>query len=44
MTPFIASSGYGDGAYPVYWGVDASGNPAVLLVDMLVLSELGEGD
>ncbi len=40
----IASSGYGDGAYPVYWGVDASGNPAVLLVDMLVLSELGEGD
>jgi len=36
----IATSGYGDGAYPVYWGVDAAGKPAVLLVDMLVLTEL----
>lgn len=33
----IASSGYGDGAYPVYWGVDADGTPVALLVDMMVL-------
>lgn len=38
----IATSGYGDGSYPVYWGVDANGKPAVLLVDMLVLTELDE--
>jgi hypothetical protein len=40
----VATSGYGDGAYPVYWGVDAAGKPAVLLVDMLVLTELGDED
>lgn len=33
----VAFSGYGDGEYPVYWGVDRSGKPAVLVVDMLVL-------
>lgn len=38
----IATSGWGDGGYPVYWGVDAAGNPAVLLVDMMVLSESGD--
>lgn len=36
----VARSGYGDGAYPVYWGLDAAGEPAVLLVDMLVVTEL----
>ncbi len=40
----ISMSGFGDGAYPVYWGVDATGEPAVLLVDMLVLTELDDGD
>ena len=33
----IAASGFGDGAYPAYWGLDAEGEPAVLLVDFLVL-------
>jgi hypothetical protein len=33
----VASSGFGDGAYPVYWGMDSAGTPAVLLVNMLVL-------
>jgi hypothetical protein len=40
----VATSGYGDGAYPVYWGVDAAGKPAILLVDMLVLTQLEDGD
>jgi len=40
----VATSGYGDGAYPVYWGVDADGKPAVLLVDMLVLTELSDDE
>lgn len=35
----IAASGWGDGAYPVFWGLDADGAPAVLLVDFLVLAE-----
>ena len=33
----IADSGWGDGRYPVYWGVDAGGRPVVLLVDFLVV-------
>lgn len=33
----IATSGYGDGAYPCFWGVDAAGNIARLVVDFLVL-------
>jgi hypothetical protein len=37
-------SGCGDGAYPVYWGMDAAGNPAVLLVDMLVLTVLADDE
>lgn len=40
----ISTSGFGDGAYPVYWGVDAEGELAVLLVDMLVLTELADTD
>ena len=31
------SSGYGDGAYPVFWGLRADGEPACLLVDLRVL-------
>jgi hypothetical protein len=38
----IADSGWGDGRYPVYWGVDASGKPVVLVVDFLLLPESGE--
>ena len=30
-------SGYGDGAYPCYWGLDSSGEVACLVVDFLVL-------
>ncbi|WP_161965837.1 DUF4241 domain-containing protein [Steroidobacter cummioxidans] len=33
----IADSGWGDGRYPAYWGVDANGKPAVLVVDFLLL-------
>lgn len=35
----LVESGYGDGGYPVYWGLDADGRVAELLVDFLVLSE-----
>ncbi|MCB9677713.1 MAG: DUF4241 domain-containing protein [Alphaproteobacteria bacterium] len=38
----IAASGWGDGAYPGYWGLDASGAPAQLLLDFLVLAEFLE--
>ncbi|GAB4078512.1 DUF4241 domain-containing protein [Nostocoides australiense] len=34
----VSSSGWGDGAYPVYWGADASGRPVQLVIDYLVLS------
>lgn len=30
-------SGYGDGSYPVYWGVDAEGRVVQLVVDFMVL-------
>ena len=33
----IADSGWGDGSYPVYWGVDANDKPVVLLVDFRLL-------
>lgn len=33
----VVDSGWGDGGYPVYWGIDASGQPAVLLVDFRLL-------
>jgi hypothetical protein len=33
----ISNSGFGDGSYPVYWGADASGKPAVLLIDFFLL-------
>lgn len=33
----VAESGYGDGQYPVYWGIDETGAVAQLVVDFLVL-------
>ncbi|WP_295841514.1 DUF4241 domain-containing protein [uncultured Microbacterium sp.] len=33
----VAESGYGDGQYPVYWGLDETGAVAQLVVDFLVL-------
>lgn len=32
-----ADSGYGDGSYPAYWGIDAQGRTAQLIVDFLTL-------
>lgn len=34
---FVCDSGVGDSGYPRYWGVDASGNLACLLIDFLLL-------
>lgn len=36
------SSGLGDGLYPAYWGIDGSGKPIKLLVDLLVEKRLGK--
>ncbi|MFF1820693.1 DUF4241 domain-containing protein [Kribbella sp. NPDC058245] len=36
-------SGYGDGAYPCYWGVVENGTIASLVVDFLVLAGDSEG-
>lgn len=38
----ISPSGWGDGTYPRYWGVDAEGNLAQLLVDFLVVADFLE--
>ncbi|WP_433162638.1 DUF4241 domain-containing protein [Kribbella sp. CA-247076] len=35
----IVTSGYGDGAYPCYWGVAEDGTITSLVVDFLVLAE-----
>jgi hypothetical protein len=35
----VVDSGWGDGGYPVYWGVDTSGIPAVLIVDFMLLDD-----
>lgn len=35
----IVSSGFGDGGYPVYFGVDDAGAPVCLIVDFLVVAE-----
>jgi Protein of unknown function (DUF4241) len=32
-------TGYGDGLYPLYWGLDAAGEPVCLLADLGVLDE-----
>jgi hypothetical protein len=34
-------SGYGDGVYPTYWGLDPSGAPACALTDFLLI-EVGD--
>ncbi|HVY45567.1 MAG TPA: DUF4241 domain-containing protein [Minicystis sp.] len=34
----VSSSGYGDGSYPVYWGIGAEGELVELVVDFLVLA------
>jgi hypothetical protein len=34
---FACESGFGDGGYPVFIGLDAAGKPAVLLSDFGVL-------
>ena len=39
MTCIVVSSGYGDGSYPCYWGLDAQGKPVSLVVDFLVIAE-----
>lgn len=38
----VLDSGYGDGSYPVYWGVDAAGAPVQLVVDFLMLVDQDE--
>jgi hypothetical protein len=35
----MVTSGYGDGAYPCYWGVGTDGTLVALVVDFLVLTE-----
>lgn len=35
------SCGFGDGAYPAFWGFDADGAPCCLIVDFLCFSEAG---
>jgi hypothetical protein len=39
-----ASSGWGDGEYPVYWGVSEYGYPVELLVDFLLVEADAEGE
>lgn len=36
------ASGYGDGSYPAFWGLDAQGNTAQLVIDFMVLVEQAE--
>lgn len=38
----IFSSGWGDGFYPVYWGLNGEGLPVVILTDFQVISTLVE--
>ena len=35
----MVASGFGDGGYPCYWGLDADGGLAELVVDFVVLAE-----
>jgi hypothetical protein len=40
----VVESGWGDGGYPAYFGVDAKGQPAIFFVDFMMLGEEnGEG-
>jgi hypothetical protein len=34
----ITETGHGDGTYPAYWGMDAAGKPAQLVVDFFVIT------
>ncbi len=38
------SAGYGDGVYPVFWGLRADGEPVCLLVDLRVLDARHDAD
>jgi hypothetical protein len=38
------TTGYGDGAYPVFWGLAADGGPVCLLVDLRVLDARHDPD
>lgn len=38
----VFTSGWGDGAYPSYWALDAGGAPAALITDFLTI-EAGDG-
>ena len=38
------STGYGDGSYPVFWGLAADGGPVCLLVDLRVLDARHDPD
>lgn len=35
----ISDSGFGDGGYPVYWGVGEDGRPAVLVVEFMLFPD-----
>lgn len=35
----ISDSGFGDGGYPVYWGVDGSDRLVVLVVEFMLFPE-----
>lgn len=43
----MAASGFGDGFYNLFWGLDESGNPAELLalfIDSGTMETVGESD
>lgn len=39
----VVSSGYGDGVYPAYWGIDENGEIVSLVIDFLVLVKEDDG-
>lgn len=41
-TGIVVDSGYGDGSYPAYWGVDADGEVSQLVVDFMLLVDEDE--
>jgi hypothetical protein len=38
----VFRSGWGDGSYPSYWGLDAKGDPVVLITDFMIIRD-GDG-
>ncbi len=40
---FVFSTGWGDGVYPVYWGLSEEGEIVEILVDFLMVEELANG-